>query len=284
LSFLRLPRAPEHPVSLWTLSGQVTSGGVAAANQVVTLGPDGLTAITGADGSYAFANLVPDVYAVSVDGCAGATANVDVSADTTVNLALSVTTDAAGYHCAPVSQAFQPANAQVLALTGDEATAQLGLPFTVTFYGQAYTAAWLSTNGFLSFVDPAGAHPVDRSGLPSTDGPNAAIYPYWDDLIVDASASVRTQTNGAAPSRQFIIEWRNVTLYRDTTKRFNFEIVLSENGQVAVNYSGMDDAAERGQQASVGIENAAGTIGLTYSANQPVLANNTAIIFYPAGS
>jgi hypothetical protein len=95
---------------------------------------------------------------------------------------------------------------------------------------------------------------------------------------------VRTQTSGAAPNRQFIVEWRNVTLYRDSTKRFNVEIVLSENGQVAVNYSGMDDAAERGQQASVGVENATGTIGLTYSANQPVLANNTAIIFYPAGS
>ena len=56
--------------------------------------------------------------------------------------------------------------------------------------------------------------------IPSTGGEaaaNLAVYPFWEDFIVDGSASVRTATTGTAPNRKFIVEWRNIVFYRDPT-------------------------------------------------------------------
>ena len=36
-----------------------------------------------------------------------------------------------------------------------------------------------------------------NAAIPVTATPNAAIYPFWDDLFVDASASVRTDARSA---------------------------------------------------------------------------------------
>ncbi|MEJ7582861.1 MAG: hypothetical protein WKF43_02005 [Acidimicrobiales bacterium] len=39
---------------------------------------------------------------------------------------------------------------------------------------------------------------------------------------------MRTRTAGSAPNRQFVIEWNNVLII-DTTRRFSFEVILSDN-------------------------------------------------------
>ena len=105
----------------------------------------------------------------------------------------------------------------------------MSLPFSFTFYGQTYSSAHVSTNGFLNFLAPNAT--FSNSGIPSTFAPNGAIYPFWDDMFVDGAASVRTELLGAAPDRQFVIEWRNVHFFADNTRRVDLEVVLHENGQ-----------------------------------------------------
>ena len=166
-----------------------------------------------------------------------------------------------------------------VALTGDESHTQISLPFAFGFYGQSYSSAWLSTNGFLTFTDP-GTDPAPGP-LPSTTAPNAGIYPFWDDLQLDAYSNVATQTTGTASNRQFTIEYYHAYLYGRSTL-VSFQITLNESGGgIQFNYADLDNPDDQGSAASVGVENADGTQGTQYSYKQPILADDQAITFSP---
>ena len=146
----------------------------------------------------------------------------------------------------------------------------VALPFPFRFYGTEYNQAWVATNGHVNFLALNTA--FTNAAIPVTTTPNAAIYSFWDDLFVDPTASVRTATLGAAPNRRFVIEWRNVQFFSDATRRIDVNVVLHENGQILTQYRNLaDDGRERGNSATLGIENAAGTVALRYSFNQAVL-------------
>jgi len=175
-----------------------------------------------------------------------------------------------------------------LGLTGDDASSPVTLPFPFTFYGSTYTTAWVSTNGFLSFVDswsgvdnPPSYFPPPNSGLP-----NGAIYAFWDDLDVNAynNASVRTEVFGAAPKRQFVIEWRNV-MFKDPYRygnSFDFEIVLHEGtGAILLQYRNIDSMTdETGISTTIGLENQTGSAAALFSHDRPAIkAPEFAILF-----
>ncbi|WP_432986490.1 PQQ-dependent sugar dehydrogenase [Dactylosporangium sp. CA-233914] len=192
--------------------------------------------------------------------------------------------DSYGYTCTAGARTWVPADQTVLSLTGDDNYQQVALPFPVTFYGQAYTSAWIDTNGVLSFTAPDGSswnHGAIPSA-PAANKPNAAVYPMWTDLNVDASASVRTSVLGTAPNRQFVVEWRNVQFWDNTAARVSFETVLEENSDIAVAWKDIDALPiEQGSNSTVGIENAAGTVALQYSFNQPNLRSGNGVLFHP---
>ncbi|GAA0723036.1 hypothetical protein GCM10010199_31250 [Dactylosporangium roseum] len=270
------------PISTWTLSGTVTQGGSPVAGVTVTLLPQGFTATTAANGTYAFGNLEQDGYTVAASsGCATVSQPLYLGGDTTVDLPLTAVADEFGYVCSTSTQPFVAADTAVLALTGDEGVGQVTLPFPVTFYGQTYSSVWVSTNGFVSFTDPGGAHPDNRAAVPDGVAPAATLYPFWDDLVVDGSASVRTATVGSAPNRRFVIEWRNVHIFGNLSQRVTFEALISENGTVTFNYTGLDNAGERGATAVVGIEDHTGLVGQTYSSFAPSLLDGRAVTYTP---
>ncbi|MBB5867529.1 hypothetical protein F4553_000908 [Allocatelliglobosispora scoriae] len=270
------------PISTWTVSGTVTQGGSPVAGATVTLLPQGTTVTTAANGAYSFSNLEQDGYTVTAAyGCAAVSQPVYLAGNTTVNLPLTAVPDGFGYTCSTSTQSFVNADTTVLPLTGDEGVTQVTLPFPVTYYGQSYSSVWVSTNGFASFTNPGGAHADDRTAVPNAAGPNAALYAFWDDLVVDGSASVRTTTLGSAPNRKFVIEWRNVYIYGNTSRRVTFEVLIGENGTVTFNYTGLDNTAERGATTVAGIEDHTGAVGQTYSSFQPSLVDNRAITYTP---
>ncbi|MET7396462.1 PKD domain-containing protein [Dactylosporangium sp. NPDC005572] len=241
------------------------------AHGTLTLAPDGSFTYTPAGG---FAGVDAFQYRAA-DPAA-------TSPAVTVQLTVTGCADDFGYTCATAARAFTPADTTVLPLSGDDATTQVALPFPVTLYGQTYATAWVDTNGIVSLVNPGGPH-ADNGTLPTGTLPNAAVYAFWTDLVVDASASVRTAVSGTAPNRQFIVEWRNVYLYGNTSRRLTFEAILTESGDVITNYTGLDNDFERGSVATVGIENADGSDALTYSVNTAGLQSATAVVFTAPG-
>ncbi|WP_327007610.1 polymorphic toxin-type HINT domain-containing protein [Dactylosporangium sp. NBC_01737] len=167
-----------------------------------------------------------------------------------------------------------------VALSGDENHTQISLPFAFTFYGTNYSSAYLSSNGLLSFTDQAADFAATT--IPNTTAPNAALYPFWDDLDLNGTAQVFTRTTGTAPNRQFTVEWAEAYLYGRST-RVSFTITLNENdGKITFNYGGIDNDMDRGNAATIGVENATGTAATQYGHHQTLLANDKAITFTPS--
>ena len=71
-------------------------------------------------------------------------------------------------------------------------------PFTLDianafpFYGNSYTEFWISDNGWISFVDPAGmSHPGPGPLPDAATGPPEMVAPFWGDLELRASSLIR---------------------------------------------------------------------------------------------
>jgi len=234
---------------------------------------------TGTDGTYRFDGVPAGTYPLSFGTGRCLTAGsrqVIVDGDEVVDVRPSARVDAAGYHCHGVTTPYVGGTA-VLPLTGDDESLEIALPFEMPFYGARYTKAWVATNGFLTF-DRSADNSINRE-VPNSSYPNAAVFAFWDDLIVDAAASVRTATLGTAPDRRFVVEWRNVAFY-DAPGRATFSAELSEHGAVTIHFGQLSvDPAARGAGATIGIENMPATTGLEYARDVQVLSPDSAVAF-----
>lgn len=270
------------PAPRYQLSGYVRdAAGAPLANATVRISNTPLApATTNATGYYSFASVPQGEYAVVVDAnrcLIPDSRNVTVSGATAVDFALVQRQDSFGYSCQVEPASFIDANT-VISLEGDDAATAVALPFPFTFYGQTYDTAYVATNGYLNFLE-ANAQFSNRA-LPHTDAPNGAIYAFWDDFYMDSAASVRTRVMGTAPDRRFVIEWRDVAFCCVSAERVRFEVVLYEDGRILTQYAQIDDnRMERGESATVGIENESGTVALQYASEQPVLDSGLAILY-----
>ncbi|MCP2325096.1 glucose/arabinose dehydrogenase [Hamadaea flava] len=280
------PGAPPQ-TSTGTITGIVRHNGNPVAGALVTLTNTAYSATTDATGQYTIV-AAPGSYplrAVAADvRCTGltgsATAAIFTGKTTTTDITLA-TSAGAGYSCAEGPFTFVPGTT-ALALTGDDAYQSVTLPFTMPFYGSSYTTAWIDTNGVLSFgAQPQGAS-WNHGTIPSAaaaNTPNNAVYPFWDDLMADAESSILVKSS----STQYVVEWRNMRLFSNAAARVTFEVILNSNGTLTVAYADLDPAspAERGQTATVGVENSSGTSALEYCHNEAVLTSGRGITFAP---
>ncbi|MGG8408059.1 S8 family serine peptidase [Streptomyces sp. 12297] len=266
-----------------TLTGTVTSGSGPAAGATVTVADTPVTATADAQGRFqvTLPHGAYEVRASHPSRCVTAgSSRVTVAADTSVAVTLPDRTDGYGYACAAGSRAYAAGDRQ-LALAGDNATERVELPFPVPLYGKTYGAAWVGTNGTVSF---GGAHTADfNADLPSAATPNAALYPLWDDLVVGAAGTgsgVFTSVTGTAPHRSFVIEWRQVAHWSAQNDKFSFSAAIGEDGRVAYHYKGTTGTGlKAGSSATIGVENATGTDAFRYSFNTPVLTDGLSVAF-----
>ncbi|MEH1016795.1 S8 family serine peptidase [Micromonospora sp. CPCC 206060] len=262
------------------LSGTVsTSAGPAGGAKVTVLGTP-LSTIADAAGHYSV--TVPqggyDIRFEHAYRCADAVSRAaTVSADTVLDVTLPDRVDGFGYACGAAGGSFT-AGTELVALTGDDRTTPVTLPFRVPLYGKSYRDAWISTNGVLGF----GTASTSRANtvLPATGTPNLALYPFWDDLYVEADSGIYTTVTGVKPHRTFTVEWRNVAIFADRSQRITFSAAISEDGAITYRYADIDGTgAETGTGASIGLENVNGSVGFEYSYNSSAIADGTALAF-----
>ncbi len=166
------------------------------------------------------------------------------------------------------------------------ATAPLTIPFTFRFFGVDYTRVWPSTNGYAVFGATA---PQDRPGgrdrFPADEGPLVAAF--WADLVLRAApgSDLCVRTVGAAPDRQFVIEWLDAyhTTYDST--HLTFEVVLTETtNTVDVIYNRLDPAGDttaeyvRGALATIGLQS---DRGAQFVAHAGTVATTAGLRFTP---
>ncbi|GGK65460.1 hypothetical protein Sme01_24310 [Sphaerisporangium melleum] len=262
------------------------TGGEPLPGAVVSIDGAPYTPVTTeSDGTFAMFGVPIGTWRINVKGarCGGSTTvTLEVDGDEILPIDTPLRKDDFGNKCDVIPQLSWQPGSTALALTGDDAGLAVTLPFTFPLYGKPYTKAWISTNGFINFQRLSTFSfngPIPSGGLP-----NAAIYAFWDDLLVDSSAQVLTTTLGTAPNRRYVVEWRNVSLVAQPTARLTFSAELHENGQILFQYKSLSSGLmPRGSSATVGIENGTGMIGFDYSVNEPVLRSGMGIRFYGSG-
>ncbi|MCK5342060.1 MAG: choice-of-anchor D domain-containing protein [Candidatus Heimdallarchaeota archaeon] len=99
----------------------------------------------------------------------------------------------------------------------DDEWFNINLGFTFKYYGQDFSSAWVCDNGWISFGQDPNDPAYENFNLPSAGLPNAAIYPFWDDVELN-EANVPdtkwiTERQGVAPSRVFVVEWFKLNRY-----------------------------------------------------------------------
>ena len=167
------------------VSGIVSSTFGPVGNATVTIDGTPIPATTtGADGRYAFAAVPTGNYRMTITagGClTSTTVDLTVNGDTTLDVTVPQRADGYGYTCMVEGAGYVEGDT-ALSLVGDDASAEIALPFPFFFYGATYSRAFVSTNGHLNFLAPSTV--LSNVAIPATGVPNAAIYPLWDDLVV----------------------------------------------------------------------------------------------------
>ncbi|MEO0220924.1 MAG: T9SS type A sorting domain-containing protein [candidate division WOR-3 bacterium] len=161
----------------------------------------------------------------------------------------------------------------------DDCVFTISLPFPVTFYGNTYTSITVSTNGWASF-NPYTSSYLSNTSIPNSSDPNNLLAVLWDDLVVQDG--IYTATYGSSPNRKFVIEWRNVRRFAGSGNAV-FEIIIYEQmsgGENIIRFSYNNDSISP-LDASIGIENSTGTIGLGYTGSRVTGTSPTITAFSP---
>ena len=140
------------------------------------------------------------------------------------------------------------------------------LPFAFNFYGNPVTGFYASDNGYITFDSEATVSFPDNTSIPDPNGPNNAIYTFWDDLELEYINSqyliddyIKVHTYGEAPARVHVVQWACTPI--GTDYYFYIAIRLYEVGNFDVVFSRSDFS---GGSGTIGCENADGTVGVQY--------------------
>ncbi|MBE1876668.1 S8 family serine peptidase [Myceligenerans pegani] len=149
--------------------------------------------------------------------------------------------------------------------------------FDFPFYDTAWDGVCVAMNGMLTF---------DRSRTNATNtelptrSPADAIYPFWDDLVVDDEAGIHIGVTTVDGLDAQIIEYRDVTFHDEPSERVSFSVTLVADGRIQLGYGegfGGENPRTHGASATVGVERLDGLRAQQYSFDQPVLTAGTGI-------
>ena len=100
-----------------------------------------------------------------------------------------------------------------------DAIVSLDLPFPVNYYGQTYNTITICTNGWVAMGHTSEVNFYNRV-IPSPEGPNAMIAPFWDDLTTNPGA-VFFQDMGD----RIVIEWSGMNNL-SINSNLNFQVII----------------------------------------------------------
>jgi len=161
-------------------------------------------------------------------------------------------------------------------------------PYPIGMTFPYYNAAFFSTfractNGFISFTSTSTVY--TNAAIPTAAEPNNLISPYWDDLTFSSTGDAYYYYDAA--NTRCIIEYLHAPHLSYAASDFTFQVILEENGDIIYQYMIVDPSTMTPfPSATVGIENAAGTVGIqcTYNGSGPWEPTaNTAVIIYSVG-
>jgi hypothetical protein len=152
---------------------------------------------------------------------------------------------------------------------GDDNTRNVALGFEFEYWGQTFTDAWVSSNGFVSFQ--SGAH-LCCNGQPIEMAQRNTIYAYWSDLISFTGNPYYRRDDGS-----ILFGWYGVNEY-GTNNSSTFEIGLFADGKIQLNYGNLGFTGGHTFTAGITGPRADDNITLFYGQNAQYLQNQSGIL------
>lgn len=181
----------------------------------------------------------------------------------------------------PAQGAIQTLNANndVMGVAG------VDLPFPIRFFGERYTQMAVSTGGYITFGPYADAECVDSrvncgqqpqgQRLPNAAFPNQLLAVWWGNHTCPMG-SLRTQVQGEAPNRTFVVEWkqcdRSPATHVPYGEFWTAQARFFEGSSTVEVYYDEGDTYNKEHAdfpAAIGIEDPSGTVGASPLACSP---------------
>jgi len=163
---------------------------------------------------------------------------------------------------------------------GDDTFVNVSVGFNFNFYGTDYSDAFIGSNGYVTFG--AGSGVFGNGPIPSAGGPNNAAYALWDDFNFNDGGRCYYATLGTAGvDLRFVAQWTNVPQFAAGGDN-SFQAILYENGSIEYRYGAVDGFATG--DATIGIENADGTVASSADGDTIGTGGNSYIATYTPGS
>jgi hypothetical protein len=156
---------------------------------------------------------------------------------------------------------------------GDDGTRNVSLGFEFEYWGQTFTDAWVSSNGFVSFQ--SGAH-LCCNGQPIEMAQRNTIYAYWSDLISYTGNPYYRRDDGS-----ILFGWYGVNEY-GTNNSSTFEIGLFADGDIQLNFGNLGFSGRRDFTAGLTGPTADDNIPLFYGRNAQFLQNQSGLLSWIA--
>jgi hypothetical protein len=156
---------------------------------------------------------------------------------------------------------------------GDDNTRNVALGFEFEYWGQTFTDAWVSSNGFVSFQSGAN---LCCDGQPIEMAQRNTIYGYWSDLVSYTGNPYFRRDDGS-----ILFGWYGVNEY-GTNNSSTFEIGLFADGKIQLNYGNLGFNGGHTFTAGITGPTADDNIPLFYGRNAQFLQNQSGILSWIA--
>jgi hypothetical protein len=163
----------------------------------------------------------------------------------------------------------------------DDSEHNLTIP-SFTFNNVAYTTARVGTNGVIALGSTTGEIGSTNASLPSTSNTagNVLIAPFWDDLDIQLTGTIKTETVGS----KYIVQYTNINHDAFTTGGITFQVQFDlTTSQIHLVYQDVifgSATYDAGISATVGIQYSS-TQATQFSFNSASLTNGQSITFTP---
>lgn len=144
-------------------------------------------------------------------------------------------------------------------LGDDEVSGAIPVGFAFEYFGDFYGVVYISSNGFITFDSGTSSGCCSGVEIPTPGGINNLVAGFWEDLNPTNGGTIRYQTVGVPPNREFIVGFYQVEHFRGNTP-VEMEMILHEGSSVVeLQYTTATTAGESNH--SVGVESASGMFG-----------------------
>lgn len=166
---------------------------------------------------------------------------------------------------------------EIIGFGDDDTSAALPIGFEFPFFENSYSTLYVSSNGIITFG--SGSTVRTNTIMPYNAAPDNMIAMWWDDLDPRRGGNIYYYYD--AGNERFIVSYVGIKNYYSTTGTgsLTFQAILYPNGRIVLQYGVMDPGADASglAGATIGIENLAGTDGLSVVFDNTYMHDNLSV-------